>query len=186
MTIDWEQTHKKREWGIYPCEDLVRFVCKQPRPSDGAFALDIGCGAGSNVGLLLDAGYHVEGCDIAYSAVDRCRSRYPKAKFSHVDFMAYKPARRARRYELIVDVFSLAYLPERAHTEAIDKVYGMLNSGGWFFQVHPTFGFAGVQLPTREDALEWFSRYQDVEIEYSTREQAGSSSTTIISAGRKP
>jgi len=84
-TIDWSQRTQ-----------LMRFlVFAQLAQLDGASILDIGCGTGDFLDFLehqrIPADY--TGFDISPVMVERCRERFPNAKFVSGDFLVWNPNR---------------------------------------------------------------------------------------------
>jgi len=68
---------------LYPTEWVVRTLAGGRYPQlqldrsryAGAYALDMGCGDGRNLGLLLDLGFEVHACEIAPAMVEALRER---------------------------------------------------------------------------------------------------------------
>jgi len=74
----WESIHRERPWGLYPGEDVIRFVAGHyGRAPDRAQLriLDAGCGAGAHLWYLAREGFCAHGFDGSLTAVQRAVAR---------------------------------------------------------------------------------------------------------------
>lgn len=80
VSIDpiWEETFRKRDWGRYPNEELVRFVARNfagvPDRSQVKI-LEIGCASANNVWFMAREGYSAFGIDGSSTVIERGRVR---------------------------------------------------------------------------------------------------------------
>jgi SAM-dependent methyltransferase len=96
--------------------ELLRLV---PRPSPGATALDVGCGAGRWSRILADRGYAVVGIDVQAALLARNRARFPDISFECSSVLDYKAA---FPYDLVSSVTVLQHLPFDAQRLAIRRI----------------------------------------------------------------
>ncbi len=76
-----------------PSPGLVDFVAAHPELPRGEVLVP-GCGTGHDVRVWARAGFTATGCDLAPSAIERCRQTTPTdlpAKFMQADFLNGKP-----------------------------------------------------------------------------------------------
>ncbi len=86
---EWEEIHKKQQWGTYPSEQVIRFVARNfyKKEREKVKFLDFGCGAGANTWYLAREGFDVYAFDGSESAINRARfflesEGYEDVKFS--------------------------------------------------------------------------------------------------------
>lgn len=75
----WEDIFSTRSWGMYPGEDLIRFVARtfslgEPTQRPEAI-LEIGCGPGANLWFLAREKFRVFGIDGSASAIAKAQAR---------------------------------------------------------------------------------------------------------------
>ena len=85
---------------------------------EGARVLDVACGAGLVALPLADAGYRVEGVDLAAGALDVARARVPNATFRVADATALDAADGAYDAVLLLDMLEHVEDPGRVIAEA--------------------------------------------------------------------
>lgn len=97
----------------------------------GASAAVIGCGLGDDVCELAARGYDVLGFDVSASAVDWCKRRHPDLvdRFVQADLLSL-PARLWRRFDLVVEVYTLQSLPVRLRDAAVAGAASLLRPHG--------------------------------------------------------
>ena len=75
MNKTWEKLFKKRDWGKYPPEDLIRFIKekKNTKIKKKLKILEIGCGPGANLNFLKNENLDIYGIDISKTAINKSR-----------------------------------------------------------------------------------------------------------------
>lgn len=74
----WEDVFSTRAWGMYPAEDLIRFVARnfyQTPDRAKVKALELGCGPGANLWFLAREGFATYGIDGSETAVKLATQR---------------------------------------------------------------------------------------------------------------
>lgn len=106
-----------------PCAAVVSWLNAEApgRIRPGARAVVVGCGLGDDVVELLGRGYDVTGFDVSPTAVEWARRRFPEhaENFVVADLLA-TPSRLRRRFDLVVDAYTIQSLPvsQRANAAA--------------------------------------------------------------------
>jgi SAM-dependent methyltransferase len=114
-------------------EEAARFVdaiVGRLRPSAGARALDLGCGAGRHARRLADRSLRVTGLDLSAASIDRARQfEHPGLTFRRHDMRA---PFGTRTFEYVFNLFtSFGYFESDAeHLRVIDNVARALTPGG--------------------------------------------------------
>ncbi|MHC9543030.1 MAG: class I SAM-dependent methyltransferase [Vulcanimicrobiota bacterium] len=83
--MDWDSEYRKaREgahllWDTYRVEDVLKDVLKDVLPADhcNGYAMDIGCGQGTDLIYLSTKGFQAVGVDISFYALMEARRRIP-------------------------------------------------------------------------------------------------------------
>jgi phthiocerol/phenolphthiocerol synthesis type-I polyketide synthase E len=118
----------------YPNRDSAQLLFQVVGDVDltGTRVLEIGCGRGGNLGLLLE--HHdvgaVTGTDIAFNSMAYCRSHYPpeRATFFQADAQAVPVA--AQSVDVVVNIESSGCYPDIE--SFYREVARVLRPGGWF------------------------------------------------------
>ena len=166
-------------------------------PSDRVAALDLGCGSGRHIQLLIDLGFHpVHGIDTSENSVRLCRSRFPGA-----DFLCPAPEMLARNeyalphgdahFQVVVLWGVLHYNSSPLQNAMLAEVRRMLVPGGCalgtlrahgdtHFRNNADVGDAAMQYFTEDKARELlYSHFDRVEIGYMERTPVGDLSRRI-------
>ena len=68
----WENIYKRRDWGRYPNETLVRYL-KSNQKLKGKKILEIGCGVGANIWFCSEQGLKTYGIDGSSTAIKKSK-----------------------------------------------------------------------------------------------------------------
>jgi SAM-dependent methyltransferase len=94
-------------------------------------AVVVGCGLGADAEYLESLGYATTAFDVAPTAVQQCRLRYPG---SAVDYrladLFELPAEWRAAFDLVVEIVTVQALPTELHVPAIAAVRSLVASGG--------------------------------------------------------
>jgi len=97
----------------------------------GRRAAVVGCGLGDDAEALATRGFEVTGFDVSPSAIDWAKKRFPDSRVGyHVADLFSLPAEWKRRFDLIVEVYTLQALPADVRPAAIEAVAELTAPGG--------------------------------------------------------
>ena len=116
----WE-AESLREYGTAQHVWALAFV------EDGQSALDVGCGPGRMVDLLLKHGFTVEGVDISPRMIHAARARHPQVTFHLADICQWE---LPRRYDFISAWDSLWHVPLARQEAVLRRLLRGLAPGG--------------------------------------------------------
>ena len=130
----WEKLHSSREWGKYPAEDLVRTVMRSFGSIDRSKleVLEIGCGAGANLGFFLNEGFKVAGIDGSPSAIESAGKRlaaYSEKPDLRVGNFVELPW-ESNSFDIVVDYFALYANRMDDIRKTLSEIQRVLRSGG--------------------------------------------------------
>lgn len=102
----WEEIYAGgQQLNRYPFSEIVSFFFRHRNalPSEGARALDVGCGSGVHSNFLANQGCRVLGIDFSTSAIDSARKTYPHEAitFEVADFDCFEPV--SQQFDVVVD-----------------------------------------------------------------------------------
>ena len=115
---------------LAPQPELVSWLDRRP-PASGTAALVVACGLGDDAEELARRGCAVDAFDLAPSAIDAARRRFPASavRYRVADLFA-RPADWTRRFAIVVEVLTVQSLPPEAHRDAIAAITGCVAPGG--------------------------------------------------------
>jgi SAM-dependent methyltransferase len=127
------ELYAKTDERRYPNEELVRFMGRRYF-GHAARVLEMGCGTGANVRMLLAEGFDTFGIDASELAIARCGLTGWNA---HVGDMRKTPWPDGL-FDAVVDVFSSYCLNEEEFKDFLVEVKRLLKPGGRFFSYTPS------------------------------------------------
>jgi SAM-dependent methyltransferase len=94
-------------------------------------ALVVGCGYGDDAEALADAGWAVTAFDVAPTAIEACRARFPGSAVEYVvaDALA-PPAAWHGAFDLVFESYTLQVLPPAARAPLLAQLAATLAPGG--------------------------------------------------------
>ena len=97
----------------------------------GGSCLVVGCGLGDDAEVLAEAGYSVTAFDVSPTAIEGCRARFPHSRVAYVvaDALAL-PAEWARRFDFVLESYTLQVLPPDARVVAMHQLARVVSPGG--------------------------------------------------------
>jgi SAM-dependent methyltransferase len=96
--------------------------------------LVVGCGLGDDAEALASAGFDVTAFDIAPTAIEAARHRFPRSGVDYVVADVLRPpAAWAGAFDLIFEAFTLQALPPPPRHAAIRSIAGLVAPGGRVF-----------------------------------------------------
>jgi len=101
------------------------------RSGTGSRAIVVGCGLGDDAEFVAGLGYDTLAFDVAPSAVDQARQRFPGSTVDYhtADLLAL-PGEWRHAFDLVVENFTVQSLPESVRAAATAAVAGLVAPGG--------------------------------------------------------
>ena len=139
----FERTYRKN-MGFGPLEYHMRIaedVAKNLPRGRYKSALDMGCGYGFITAKLAEKIPRVTGVDISRTALSAARKRCKAARFVERDVVGFCSG----KYDLILCVGILPYIPERYAAKVAGNIGAMLKQGGRIAVLEKT-GYTGTRI----------------------------------------
>jgi SAM-dependent methyltransferase len=114
-----------------PNPHLVTWAGSRHLSGAGRTALVVGCGLGDDAEHLAGMGFAVTAFDVAPSAIEGARRRFPGSPVHYVvaDLLATPEEWRAG-FDLVVEIYTLQVLTGRSRESAIARVSSLVAPGG--------------------------------------------------------
>ena len=179
----WEDIHQINEWGIFPCEHLVREISRLYKQRKRKLnIIELGCGAGANMQLYNSYCNNFIGIDNSYTALKKCKNiskEFKDCKFTFfqeditkIDFSQFK-----LNFDMVVDVECLYCLDNLNAKKVITSVSNYLKKDGKFFSLifneetdkKLLRNINGMVLRRDSDIKEIFSCFKKINIEKAIR-----------------
>ena len=126
----------------YPNEELCRFLgknffCKTTKNERGNIKiLEVGCGSGANLWMLVEEGFDVYGLDFAKEAIELCQQRVgPNAKLRTGNMLDTKY--EDNFFDVVLDVFSANTFIHQDYLIFLKETARIIKPGGIFFFFTP-------------------------------------------------
>ncbi|MFG1647380.1 class I SAM-dependent methyltransferase [Amycolatopsis sp. NPDC049252] len=101
------------------------------RPGEGRRALVVGSALGDDAELLASAGWAVTAFDVAPTAVEAARARFPETEVDYVVADLLKPPGEWHQaFDLVVEIINIQAMPRDFRAAAITSLAGFLAPGG--------------------------------------------------------
>ena len=114
---------------LAPNPHLVDWLSRHP--AHRGRALVVGCGYGDDAELLASRGLQVVAFDVAPSAVDRCRGRFPESsvRYEVADVLA-PPSEWSGAFDFVIEAYTVQVLPGEARPTCARSIGGFVAPGG--------------------------------------------------------
>ncbi len=98
---------------------------------DGKKALKVGCGLGDDAERLTELGFEVTAFDIAPTAVEWCRKRFPRSRVSYlVRDLFHAPQEWRGAFDFVLESYTLQVLTGNWRRSAIECISSFVAPGG--------------------------------------------------------
>jgi SAM-dependent methyltransferase len=115
---------------LTPNPYLVEWLARRPASPQGR-ALVVGCGYGDDAELLAGIGLTVVAFDIAPSAVERCRRRFPRSSVEYVVADALEPPQEwLSAFDFVFEAYTIQVLPGEARARCARSIGGLVGPNG--------------------------------------------------------
>lgn len=135
----WNILHQQG-WGKYPNESLVRFVCRYKRAAGDDFnaknkVLDVGCGGGANLKMIVDEGFDATGVDGSAEAIQNATAFVGpnRARYAVGDFLDLENIFKDRAFNIICDNVSICSNTLSVIETILSQINTLLAPEGWFY-----------------------------------------------------
>ena len=119
-----------------PNPNLIDWLDRAPIPAEGLNALVVGCGLGDDAEELDRRGFNVVAFDIATSAIDWCRRRFPDSNVTYTRADLFQaPASWSQRFQFVVECYTLQVLPKALRPKAMACIAEFVAPGGRLFVI---------------------------------------------------
>ncbi|HMJ00305.1 MAG TPA: class I SAM-dependent methyltransferase [Gaiellaceae bacterium] len=115
---------------------------------DGSQVLELGCGGGGPMTLVLAGRHRLLGVDISPRQIERARARVPGATFRCAD--ATQLELEPDSFDAVVSLFMLGHVPRAEQAPLLAAIASWLRPGGWLLA---TMGTAGAEDEVEDDWL---------------------------------
>ncbi|HET6323406.1 MAG TPA: class I SAM-dependent methyltransferase [Planctomycetaceae bacterium] len=112
--------------------NLTDWLDREAVRGDGRSALVVGCGLGDDAELLAARGFHVTAFDVAASAIDWCRRRFPTSsvRYEAADLLNPPPAWNGA-FDFVLEAYTLQVLKSaEMRRQAINRLAAFPRPGG--------------------------------------------------------
>ena len=127
-----EGDHNAVFWAdLAPNPYLVEWLKENPLHTLGKKAVVVGCGVGDDAEAIAAYGYEVTAFDIAPSAIELCKNRYPESPVDYLvaDLFDY-PEAWYQNYDLVYECNTIQVLPGKYRIQARDAMVSLLAEQG--------------------------------------------------------
>jgi SAM-dependent methyltransferase len=119
-------------WADMECNvNFLEWAHRCDLSGEGKSALVIGCGLGDDAEALAKFGFEVTAFDISPTAIQWCQKRFPDSKVRYLVADLFDPGvLLQRKYDFVLEVYTLQVLPPELQQEAMSCIAGFLADGG--------------------------------------------------------
>lgn len=115
---------------LAPNPHLVEWLQSRPSQPRGR-AVVVGCGYGDDAELLAGMGMEVVAFDISFTAVERCRSRFPESRVAYLVADALTPPPEwAHAFDFVFESYTVQVLPGEARAVCSRSIARMVGPEG--------------------------------------------------------
>ncbi|HEV8309556.1 MAG TPA: methyltransferase domain-containing protein [Methylomirabilota bacterium] len=148
---------------LRPDRNLLEWVSRERLIGTGQKALVVGCGAGDDAEELARLGFEVVAFDIAPTAIDWCRRRFPGSpvRYAVADVLA-PPGTWPGAFDFVLEAFTIQVLTGELRGRAIQSIARFVRPGGMLLVLargrEPDEDPGSLPWPLTRDELSLFER----------------------------
>lgn len=134
----WEKIYKSRSWGMYPPEELIRFIATNYYSINNRKKikiLEVGCGTGANLWYLAREGFSVYGIDGSRIAIKLLKQRFKKENLTgqfiigEINNLPWDTG----EFDCVIDNNCLSCNTEKDTQQIINEIHRVLKNKGKHF-----------------------------------------------------
>lgn len=155
MNNIWDSVYAKRkDWGKYPPEELIRFFARHFYSSPDRSkvrALDLGCGFGSASWYLAREGFSVTSIDRSRTVLEMLSQRLRQEELE-LDLLAGEVLElpfKEKSFDVVIDLRCFMCLDWATARSAVAEAHRVLKPGGLFFSITPAVDCYGEGMGRR-------------------------------------
>lgn len=116
---------------LAPHPHLVSWLEEHPVPRADLRAITVGCGVGDDAEAIAEHGYRVTAFDIAPSAIELCRGRYPETRVDYVvaDLFDHPPE-WAGAFDLVFECNTIQIMSGEHRRRTLQAIAALAAPGG--------------------------------------------------------
>jgi SAM-dependent methyltransferase len=116
---------------LRPSPNLVDWLRRENIQGLSRSALTVGCGLGDDAEELARAGFRVVAFDVAPTAIENCRRRFPASPVEYIVANLFEPPAAWRHaFELVFDANTIQALPPQKRPSVIGQIASFVAPGG--------------------------------------------------------
>ncbi len=110
---------------------LAKWAETHPLLTNGARAIDIGCGYGDNAEFLARLGFAVTAFDISPTAISACHRRFPVSRVDYrVADLFDPPPTWSGNFDFVLETYTLQVLPGGMRAAAMESIARFVKADG--------------------------------------------------------
>lgn len=143
----WEKLFRRKSWGKYPCEELVRYISKtfKNKNKSKIKILELGCGTGANIYFLAKEGFSTYGVDGSKTAL-RIAKKYlisEKLKANLILGDVINLPYKDNYFDCVIDIECIYSNTLKDTKKILNETLRVLKKKGFFFSKTFSTGISG-------------------------------------------
>lgn len=124
---------------LAPKPQLTQWLADNPAANDAMCAADVACGLGDHAEAMAAAGYQTTGFDIAKSAIDWAKKRFPETSvdYRHADLFDL-PQNWSAGFDLVYECYTIQAVPPELHEDITRAIASLVAPGGTLLAIART------------------------------------------------
>jgi SAM-dependent methyltransferase len=119
-----------------PNSHLLAMLARTDLQGNGKKAAVVGCGLGDDAEELSRRGFEVTGFDLAPTAIQWCKKRFPQSKVDYqVADLLLMPPKWQRAFDFVVEAHTLQSLPLQIRQDALGGIARLLKKDGEIYVI---------------------------------------------------